>query len=108
MTRASVAVVFALPIALAACAELRWARPDGSAADLEQDGAQCRQQARLDARRTLPDRISQPTVVTDRDGRASVVRSPPGNSERFLLEHDLVAACMRAKGYVRVPADSGK
>lgn len=90
-----------LALCLTACAEFQWTRAGSDAAAAASDLELCRQQALLDARRTLPLQPSQPTVTVDRDGRASVVRPPPATTDRFLLEQDLAAACMRGKGYQR-------
>jgi hypothetical protein len=92
----------AVALLLAGCADLHWEKPGASTAALDQDLEQCTQRARLDARREEVPRLDAPLVFrADPQGRPVVVPSSPRGSDRFLAEHDLTAACMRAKGYVQ-------
>lgn len=93
----------AAALLLTACADLRWARPGTDAAAAEHDLEQCRQQAELDARHMLPPRGAQPSVAMNRDGSVTATRRPAYDTDRFLLEQDFAAACMRKKGYQREP-----
>jgi hypothetical protein len=93
--------------ALAGCAELRWHKEGGDPAALDRDLGECRLQARAQARREIgafaPD---TPRVVgVDALGRPLVGASNRLDTERQLLEHDLVGICMRGKGYQLEPAE---
>ena len=99
-----------LLLSAAACAPLYWVRADTEPEHLEQDMAQCRQQAWREASwRTWLYRPFGPTVIHDLHGRRVLVwpYSPFGDpfGERFFEESRLTDFCMRAKGYELVPAD---
>jgi len=90
---------------LAGCAEAHWHKAGAEAAVREQDLAQCRQTAQLEARyQTVPTLGSQVMIGADPQGRPIVKQGMP-DTDRFLLEQDLVRACMRGRGYELVPAD---
>jgi hypothetical protein len=91
---------------LTGCAtDLQWEKPGAGAAALDQDLQQCTQRARFDARREEIPRLDAPLVIrTDPQGRPVVVPTSPRSTDRFLAEHDLTGACMRAKGYVQQQA----
>lgn len=102
-----------LPLVLllaAACTPLQWVRQDAGPAQLEQDMAQCQQEAWREASwRSWLYRPLGPSVVRDAHGRRlliwpySSLNDPFG--ERFFEESRLAHFCMRAKGYELVPAD---
>jgi hypothetical protein len=93
-------------LALAAgCADLSWHKEGASAATLEQDLAECRGEARInagpDARFLRPD--AGRIVGLDAAGRPAPGSSGALNTDRFLAEHDLTRICMQRKGYELVP-----
>jgi hypothetical protein len=102
-----------LPLAVllaAGCTPLQWVRQDANPAELEQDMAQCQQQAWREASwRSFFYRPFGPTIVQDLHGRRVLVwpHSPFSDpfGERFFEESRLADFCMRAKGYELVPAD---
>ena len=103
-----------LPVALivlsvGACAELRWSKPGVDAARMEEDMAQCRSEARLQADRVAAPRapLLPPTVGVDSLGRPVPVPARARTEDPLLMEQDLTGACMRKKGYVLAPAAQG-
>ena len=79
---------------------MRWEKPGVDTAALDQDRAQCTQQARLDARRAEVPRLDSPLIFrADPLGRPVVVPNS-ALDERYLVEQDYVNTCMRGKGYV--------
>ena len=90
----------------AACADLQWHKAGASAQALEQDLAECRGEARINAG---PDSRSLgaglPRVVgADAIGRPMMGTPGRLDSDRFLVEHDLTRICMQRRGYELVPA----
>lgn len=95
-----------LPVALivlsaAGCAELQWSKPGADAARMEEDFAQCRSEARLQADRVALPRapLLPPTVGVDAQGRPVPVPARSRTEDPLLMEQDLAGACMRRKGY---------
>jgi len=104
MIRSSVATLLLVAF-LAGCAEAHWHKAGADAAVREQDLAQCRQTAQLEARYQTVPTLAPPTMIgADPQGRPIVKQGMP-DTDRFLLEQDLVRACMRGRGYELVPAD---
>jgi len=105
-------LVLALAVLLAAaCTPLQWVRQDASPVQLEQDMAQCQQQAWREASwRSFYYPALGPTLIHDLRGRRVLVwpYSPFSDpfGERFFEESRLTQFCMRAKGYELVPADT--
>lgn len=102
-----------LPLVLllaAGCTPLQWVKQDVSPEQLEQDLAQCQQQAWREASwRAWYYRPLTPFVVQDLQGRRFLVypHSPFSDpfGDRFFEEARLAHFCMRAKGYELIPAD---
>lgn len=98
--------VAAIALSVAGCAEMRWSRPGTDPAKLDEDLAQCRGEARLQAQRmSLPRTAAVPPGLgTDPLGRA--VPAPPRSrtEDPMLAEQDLTSSCMRGKGYALAPA----
>lgn len=97
-------------VTLAGCTPMHWVKPDVTAAQLNQDAAQCQQAAWREARwRSFLYRPIGPTLFHDRYGRrfAGWPYSPFGDpfADEFMEESRLAHFCMRAKGYELVPAD---
>jgi hypothetical protein len=87
------------------CADLVWHKPGTSQATLDQELAQCRQDARLQAGRELLLTLTSPLMIgADPQGRPIVVQSHQRDAERLQLEQDLTRRCMRGKGYELKPA----
>jgi hypothetical protein len=98
-------VALAAVVLSAGCAEMRWSRPGTDAARLEQDLAQCRGEARLQASRaSLPRTSGIPTLLTDPGGRPVPGPTRSRTEDPALLEQDLASSCMRGKGYELVPS----
>lgn len=105
----AVSALSATAIALAAgCADLQWHKQGAAPAALEQDLAECRGEARLNAgpdpRFVRPD--AGRIVGVDAAGRPAPSSSGRLDSDRFLAEHDLTRICMQRRGYELVPATS--
>jgi hypothetical protein len=113
MTRNTAGVCLRAPaigivvLVAAGCADLRWHKPGGSAAALEQDLAACQSDARVQASHFASPFLSEwPRVMgVDALGRPVVPSFTRLDSERFLYEHDLTRHCMKVKGYDLVPAE---
>jgi hypothetical protein len=89
-----------LTAALAACAGVRWERPNTDATQLRGDTDQCMLQARERyARMTGP--IGGPRL----DPRFGPDVNQPSPAERRIEEEQMADRCMREKGYRLVPAD---
>src|SRR5262245_34842562 len=98
----------ALLLPAAGCADMRWEKPGGDAAGLDQDLPQCTQQARLDARREEVPRLDSALIFrADPAGRPVIVPNT-ARDDRYLAERDFISTCMRGKGYVQVPADKAR
>jgi hypothetical protein len=99
-------------VALAGCTPMHWARQDASPAELNQDLAQCRQDAWREAQwRAFLYRPFGATTMIDRFGRRHVFPySPFGDpfGDPFIEESRLAHFCMRAKGYELVPIEPKK
>jgi hypothetical protein len=94
----------------AGCTPMRWVKPDVTAQQLNQDAAQCHQQAWHEARwRSFLYRPIGPTLYHDRYGRrfAGWPYSPFGDpfGDEFMEQSRLAHFCMRAKGYELAPAE---
>ena len=97
------AVAVSLPLG-AACTTLHWEKRGADAATLALDLEDCARTARLEARRQELPRFGSPlTIRADPQGNPVVVPDTTRDADRFRLEQDLTGACMRGKGYARVP-----
>jgi hypothetical protein len=96
-------VVLAAVLALSACAQMQWARQDGSAAP-QKEVEECEDAARAQVRaRPYAYPVVEPVIVQDSFGRM-VAAYPPGPfadpyGDRFVEENRLTGACLRARGY---------
>ncbi len=79
----------------------RWERP--GTADAIRDEADCRADAHRQAVRQLPYGNGPPIWGVYRE-MSMLQWQQAIDNERYYLERDLVSACMRHKGYGRVPA----
>lgn len=94
-------------IALAAgCAELQWQKEGATAEATENDLAECRGEARInagpDARFVRPD--AGRIVGLSAGGRPVPGSAGALHTDRFIAEHDLTRTCMQRKGYELAPA----
>lgn len=91
----------------AGCADLEWRKDGVDAATLGRDLDECRNTARVMAKRqTLPPGYDAPRIVgVDAENR--VIMSTPGrvDSDRFVVEHDLMRQCMNSRGYQLAPIE---
>ena len=92
-------IIAVLPLLFAACADLQWQKAGGSAAALERDQSECQIQAQQRARSEAPLFGQPPPVGMDSRGRAVTGRAARYDTDRALIEHDLMRACMRERGY---------
>ena len=92
----------------AGCAEMRWSKPGADSAKLEEDLAQCRGEARLQAARESLPRMpgSSPALRTDSTGRPVVAQPGSRGTDTLVLEQELTSSCMRGKGYALAPVDT--
>jgi hypothetical protein len=90
------------------CAEMRWSKPGADSAKLEEDLAQCRGEARLQATRESLPRMpgSSPALRTDSTGRPAVAQAGSRGTDTLVLEQELTGSCMRGKGYALAPVDT--
>jgi hypothetical protein len=88
------------------CAEMRWSKAGVDSAKLEEDLAQCRSEARLQASREALPRMPGPGPVLRADPTGRPVVAQPGSrgTDSLVLEQDLTGSCMRGKGYALAPA----
>jgi hypothetical protein len=95
----------ALALLVAGCAEMRWSKPGVDPAKLEEDLAQCRGEARLQAARESLPRMpgSSPALRTDSTGRPVVAQPGSRGTDTLVLEQELTSSCMRGKGYQLAP-----
>jgi hypothetical protein len=86
---------------------MRWSKPGADPAKLEEDLAQCRGEARLQAARESAPRLpgSSPVLRTDAMGRPVVAQPGSRGTDSLVLEQDLTGACMRGKGYALGPVE---
>jgi hypothetical protein len=93
-------------LAITGCAEMRWSKTGVDSARLEEDLAQCRGEARLQAAREATPRVPGSPRVVAMDSMGRPVAAPPmaRATDPLLLEQDLTGACMRGKGYALAPA----
>jgi hypothetical protein len=96
----------ALALLVAGCAEMRWSKPGADPAKLEEDLAQCRGEARLQAARESVPRIpgSSQAIRADATGRPVVAPPASRGTDTLVLEQELTSSCMRGKGYALAPA----
>ena len=89
----------------AGCAEMRWSKPGADSAKLEEDLAQCRGEARLQASRESAPHMpgAPPLLVMDAQGRAVAAPARTRGTDSLVLEQDLTGSCMRGKGYELAP-----
>ena len=95
----------ALLLGLAACAPTptSWERPGTT--DAAEDEAECRAHARQEAIHRLPYGNGPPYYGLYRQ-MSMLQWTQAIDTERSYLEEDLTKACMRAKGFERVPLPS--
>lgn len=84
---------------------MRWTKPGTESAKVEEDLAQCRGEARIQASRVSLPRSAglPPTIGTDPMGRPVPAQSRSRTEDPMLLEQDLTSTCMRGKGYELAP-----
>lgn len=90
----------------AACADLRWHKADADAAATERDIAECQARARSRAQHEAPlfGMPRPPVIGTDVQGRIVTGQAGRHDTDRAMLEHDFMRACMRERGYELAPA----
>ena len=100
--------VVALPFFATACAPLEWRKDGADAATLDRDIGECQAQARLRAQHEAPlfGMPRPPIIGTDTRGRVVTGHAGRYDTERALLEHDLMRACMGERGYELAPVNS--
>jgi hypothetical protein len=98
-------VVALAGLLVAGCAEMHWSKAGVDAAKLEEDLAQCRGEARLQAsRESVPRTPGSPHAIrADAAGRPVVAPPASRGTDSLVLEQDLTSACMRGKGYALAP-----
>lgn len=98
---ALVALVLVAGLALlGGCAQFDWHKADVTLEARDRDIADCTAQARRDALRHAP--VLQPPgprILVDRQGSIHALQPPRHDDARFLVEQDILRACMRARGY---------
>jgi len=95
----------AAAIALAACTPLEWRKAGTDTAALERDTGECQSQAITRAQHEAPlFGLPRPPVI-GMDTRGRVVTGHAGryDTDRAMLEHDFMRACMRERGYELAP-----
>jgi hypothetical protein len=91
----------------AACAPLEWRKDGADAVALERDTRECQSQAITRAQHEAPlFGLARPPVV-GMDTRGRVVTGHAGrhDTDRAILEHDFMRACMRERGYELAPRE---
>ncbi len=88
-------------VLLSSCAPLAWHKADVTEEVRDRDATECAAYARSEALHRIPmPGLLLPHVIVDHQGRTTPMYSFGHDEERFLLEHDLLRACMRQRGYV--------
>jgi hypothetical protein len=110
MRRRSLISIACAALAATACVPLQWLKPEATREQLDQDAAQCQQEAWREARlRTWLYRPIGPAMLQDAQGRRFFIwpSSPFGDpfSDQLMEEARLVSFCMRSKGYELVPVE---
>ena len=93
---------------LAACGPLKWHKDGADTAALQRDLAECRTKARQQAQQAAPlfGQSRPPVIATDTQGRFVTGQAGRYDTDRALLEHDLMRVCMGDRGYELVPANA--
>jgi hypothetical protein len=96
--------VVIIALSAAGCTEVRWSRSDADIGKVEEDLAQCRNEARLQAERASPPHVLvlPPAVGIDAQGRAVPAPARSRTEDPLVMQQDLTFACMRGKGYALV------
>src|SRR5262245_35610931 len=96
-----------LMLAVAACDQtpMKWERSGGG--DEDRDEADCRAHAQEEAIRRLPYGDGPPIYGLYSEWSMLTWKQEIDN-ERYYLQRDLTYACMRNKGYGRVPVSSSR
>ncbi|HLX79776.1 MAG TPA: hypothetical protein VKS43_04255 [Burkholderiales bacterium] len=84
-------------LALVSCGEMAWQKADGDQSTLAQDRAACERGTRDRSGGSAA--ILPPTGIDPRLGPTG-----PSQADVVMKESQMTGACMRAKGYVLVPA----
>lgn len=85
---------------LGGCSTLEWHKSGVDTQQRDRDIAACTEKARGEALRYAVASEPVPRITVDQQGRAVAVREPRHDADRFLLEQDLLRACMRDRGYL--------
>ena len=90
------------------CAPLQWHKDGADAATFERDVSECQDQARMQARVEAPLFGQPPPAPVGLDSRGRVVtgRAARYDTDRALLEHDFMRACMQERGYELAPVQA--
>jgi len=88
-------------LSLAACGDMRWAKPEGDASSAARDEANCRAAASDAVQR----QYGPPTPIYNRQGDVRYGADPsiPSAADRQVLEAQAADRCMRSQGYTLVP-----
>ena len=110
MRRRILILIACAALAAAACTPMQWVKPQATPQQLDQDAAQCQQEAWREARlRTWLYRPIGPAMLQDAQGRRFLVwpSSPLGDpfSDQLMEEARLASFCMRSKSYELVPVE---
>ncbi len=86
---------------LGSCAQFDWHKTGATVELRDRDTADCTARARIEAIQRMPIQSPPGThVVVDSLGRAVTIQSPRRDDERFLIEQDVMRACMHERGYI--------
>jgi len=99
-------IILLLPaLLLAGCAPYVWFKEGASTAETQNLLSQCTAKARAEAARH-PSALPPPPVLSvDGQGRVNATQPPRNDSERLLLEQELISSCMNANGHFLRPKD---
>jgi hypothetical protein len=93
-------------VVVSGCAEMEWHKDGTDPAMLSRDLDECRQVARMQAKRqTFPPGYDAPRIVgVDSQNRAIVTTPGRAETDRYVIEQDLTRQCMSSLGYELTPA----
>lgn len=99
-TKRSRLIALLLPLLASGCAPYVWYKQGTSPAETQTLLSQCTAKARAEAARHPSALPLPPNVSIDSQGRPITTQTMRNDSERLMLEQDLIRSCMEATGHI--------
>jgi len=103
-----VAIALGCAVSLGACTAMRWEKPGIAVDSQNEDMAECRRLAYLDASHWNFYTFPQAFIGLDAYGQEFMVYRYWPDSDRFMREQDYLNSCMRQRGYQLAPVEPEK